>query len=117
MSEQPQHMAALDRANEVRLARAELKRSIKAGATTAAEVIEPGGRIPDCARSMTIGELLGSQERWGRVRVRKFLVRLEISESRAVGNLTSRQRRVLAEALARVAAGLRPMPAPVLAAA
>ena len=35
----PQHMRALQRANEVRLARAELKRRVTEGETTAATVI------------------------------------------------------------------------------
>ena len=39
MAPAPQHMQALQRANEVRLARAELKRRVSEGAITAGEVI------------------------------------------------------------------------------
>jgi hypothetical protein len=48
---------------------------------------------------MTIGELLRSQRRWGRTRVRKFLSSLALNENRALGRLTDRQRNVLAAEL------------------
>ena len=68
----PQRLRALERANAVRLARAELKRRIAEGDASAAEVIlEP----PDEALSWAIGELLMSQRRWGTTRCRKFLAR------------------------------------------
>ena len=47
----PQHMQALQRANEVRLARAELKRRVSEGVITAGEVILA---CPWEAASMTI---------------------------------------------------------------
>jgi hypothetical protein len=93
----PQHMEALARANRVRLARAELKRSILAGREDAAEVILA---CPWEADTMTVGELLRSQRRWGRARARKFLVSLALNENRQVGRLTERQRVVLARELA-----------------
>ena len=46
-----------------------------------------------------IGELLLSQRRWGSTRCRKFLVRNQISETKRVGTLTERQRRLLAQQL------------------
>ena len=69
--EAPQHMQALARANRVRLARAELKRSIARGDIDAAEVVR---ECPWETESMTIAELLTSQRRWGRTRARKFLI-------------------------------------------
>jgi hypothetical protein len=66
----PQHMQALARANEVRFARAELKRRIAAGTVLVGEVILT---CPWEAASMTIGELLVSQPRWGTARCRKLL--------------------------------------------
>ena len=66
----PQHMQALQRANEVRLARAELKRNVGVGASSVAEVILI---CPWEAASMTIAELLTSQRRWGTSRASKFL--------------------------------------------
>jgi hypothetical protein len=89
-------MRALERANEIRLARAELKRRIAEGSVSVAEVLfEP----PQEALSWAIGDLLTSQRRWGSTRCRKFLSRHQISETKQVGALTERQRRVLATQL------------------
>ena len=89
----PQHMQALQRANEVRLARAELKRRVSEGAVTAGEVIL---MCPWEAASMTIAELLVSQHRWGATRCRKFLAEIGMPETKTVGSMTDRQRRALA---------------------
>jgi hypothetical protein len=92
----PQHMQALARANRVRLARAELKRSIGRGEVDVAEVIR------DCpweTESMTLAELLTSQRRWGRTRARKLLQALALSENKRLGTLTPRQRALLGSAL------------------
>lgn len=89
----PQHMQALQRANEVRLARAELKRKIGLGALPVAEVILT---CPWEAASMTIGELLTSQRRWGTTRASKFLAGIGMPETKTVGSMTERQRSLLA---------------------
>jgi len=94
--EPPQHMQALARANRVRLARAELKRSIGRGDVGVAEVIEDS---PWEAESMTLAELLTSQRRWGRTRARKLLQTLALSENKRIGTLTPRQRALLASSL------------------
>jgi hypothetical protein len=91
----PQHMAALDRANEVRLARAELKRRIGRREVTVAEVLDPDGELPAEAVSMRVSELLEAQIRWGRTRARRLLNRLSIRENRKLGDLTERQRGLL----------------------
>src|SRR4051794_13484326 len=57
----PQHLRALQRANEVRLARAELKRCVADGELTAADVVLES---PWQAESMTLADLLMSQRRW-----------------------------------------------------
>jgi hypothetical protein len=90
-------MRALERANLVRLARAELKRAIARGEMDASEVVR------DCpweTESMTISELLTSQRRWGRTRARKFLLPLALNENKQLGTLTSRQRHLLSTELA-----------------
>lgn len=97
MTPEPQRMRALERANEIRLARAELKRRIAGGGISAAEVILAQ---PLEARSWAIGELLTSQRRWGYTRSRKFLSQNLISETKQVGALTERQRKMLARQLA-----------------
>lgn len=89
----PQHMRALAEANRVRLARAALKREIEAGRVDAADVVR---ECPWEVETMTVGELLRSQRRWGRTRARKFLSSLALSENREVGRLTLRQRSVVA---------------------
>jgi hypothetical protein len=99
MTREPQRLRALERANEIRLARAVLKRRIADGQVSAAEVILAP---PNEASSWAIGELLMSQRRWGSTRCRKFLVRNQINETKAVGALTERQRRLLADQLAAV---------------
>jgi hypothetical protein len=88
----PQHMQALARANRVRLARAELKRSISRGEVDVAEVIR---ECPWETESMSLAELLTSQRRWGRTRARKFLQSLSLNENKRLATLTSRQRALL----------------------
>jgi hypothetical protein len=88
----PQYMRALERANQVRLARAELKRRIATGQIDAAEV------LLDCpweADSMAVEDLLVSQRRWGQTRCRKFLAQLPMSEKKTIGSMTDRQRQTL----------------------
>lgn len=92
----PQHMQALERANRVRLARAELKRSIARGEVEASEIVR---ECPWETESMTLAELLTSQRRWGRTRARKLLLSLSLNENKRLGTLTSRQRLMLASAL------------------
>jgi hypothetical protein len=96
MSPGPQHLRALERANAVRLARADLKRRVADGDITAAEVILAS---PWEAASMTIADLLTSQKRWGSTRCRKFLQCVFIPENKTIGSMTQRQRRELAQLL------------------
>lgn len=103
--EAPQHMRALERANSVRLARAELKRAIARGDRDAAEVVS---ECPWETESMTIAELLTSQRRWGRTRARKFLMPLSLNENKQLGTLTPRQRRLLSTELASRTRGVPP---------
>jgi hypothetical protein len=91
-----QHMRALQRANEVRLARAELKRGVSEGIIDVAEVILT---CPWEADSMAVADLLTSQRRWGQTRVRRFLATIPISETKTIGSMTDRQRRELARTL------------------
>jgi hypothetical protein len=104
-SRPPQHMEALAHANEIRLARAAIKRQIKAGGTTAADIVR---ECPDEVSTMTISELLCSQQRWGRARARKFLSPLAVNENRELGKLTERQRGEMARRLELRANGRRP---------
>ncbi len=91
-------MRALERANKVRLARADLKRRVATGGASVAEVIL---QCPWEAQSMAIADLLTSQRRWGESRCRKFLAQIPMSETKTVGTMTDRQRRTLAAMLTR----------------
>ena len=97
----PQHLRALERANLVRLARAESKRRVGAGELAVADVILS---CPWETETMTVFDLLMAQRRWGATRARKFLGSIPLSESKTIGTLTERQRLALAT---RLSAGAR----------
>jgi len=93
----PQQRAlALERANHVRLARAVLKRRLRAGEVVAAEAILRSSRDTD---TMTVTELLLSQRGWGPTRSAKVLRSVSLSEGKTLGSLTERQRVTLAAVL------------------
>jgi hypothetical protein len=89
-------MQALAKANEVRLARAGLKRRVASGEITVAEVLL--GSYWE-VENMTISDLLMSQRRWGHTRCRKLLMQVPVGENKTVGSMTERQRRALAQLL------------------
>jgi hypothetical protein len=93
----PQHLRALEQANRVRLARAELKRRVATQQTSVVEVLITR---PWQAESMSISDLLMSQRRWGHARCRRLLISLGIPENKQIGKFTDRQRSALVEGLA-----------------
>lgn len=92
----PQHVRALKRANEVRRARALIKRRIATGDLTAAQVIL--SHRWELA-TMQIAEVLLSQRRWGRTSCDRFLARLNMRENKRIGSMTERQRVAVAAIL------------------
>jgi hypothetical protein len=98
----PQYMRALERANQVRLARAELKRRVATGELEVSDVIL---ECPWEAQSMAVADLLMSQRRWGQTRCRKFLAQIPMSEKKTIGSMTERQRRTLASMLSAAGQG------------
>ena len=101
-----QHLRALERANRVRLARAELKRQIASSEISASQVIL---ECPWQATSMSISDLLMCQRRWGRARCRRLLMSLAVPENKQIGTLTDRQRGALSAMLSvRATAGAVP---------
>jgi hypothetical protein len=92
----PQHVRALERANQVRSARATVKRRIASGDLTAAEVILSHRWEID---TMPITEILTSQRQWGSGRCHEFLRGLPMRESKTIGSMTERQRTALAALL------------------
>lgn len=92
----PQHLVALGRANEVRLARARRRVRIRGGEeTVAANVLD----CPPEFVTLKIVDLLMDQRRWGRARARRLLLSLALSEHKELGTFTQRQRQALADAL------------------
>jgi hypothetical protein len=90
-------MRALDVANAVRTRRADLKRRVAAGKLDAAEVILG---CPSEARTMVLEDLLMAQHLWGRVRSRRFVSAIPLSEGKTIGSMTERQRRTVVATLA-----------------
>lgn len=92
----PQQLQALERAHQVRHARAELKRKIASGEMSVPQVLVA---CPSHATTMSISDLLMSQKWWGRARSRRLLISIGVPESRPVGQLTERQRTAMASLL------------------
>jgi hypothetical protein len=94
-----QHMEALKRANEVRLGIAEAKREIHAKTLSIPDAFDD----PRC-QPARLRELLGAQERWGETRVRKAILRTNLSTSnlelRRISELTKRQKIRILEVVA-----------------
>jgi hypothetical protein len=83
-----QRAQALRRANEIRVARATLKRDIAAGRTSAAQaILSEASEI----ESMAVIDVLISQRGWGRARCRWLLMAIPLSENKTIGSMTDRQ--------------------------
>jgi hypothetical protein len=93
---QPQPLVALQLANRVRTARAGIKRDIAEGRRAAVDVIADP---PDVASTMPIMDVLMAQLRWGRARALRLLMVAHVREGKTLGELTPRQREVLADLL------------------
>lgn len=95
MSEQ--RHAALALANEMRGQRAALKRGITDGTVSVGALL----RAPSMpADRCTVAELLRSQAGWGPARTSRFLTRHGVGEHKQLGQLTARQRSIMAADLA-----------------
>ena len=82
-------MDALEKANEVRIGRSQLKRDLKAGRRSAASVLsEP----PEFVETMKVFDLLMAVPKYGRVKVNKILAHCRIAPSKTIGGLSGRQR-------------------------
>ena len=92
----PLRLAALQLANDARSGRAELKREIAAGTVRVYDVlVDP----PPGATGISLAALLLSQRGWGRIKTRRFLASNDVSETRKLGELSQRQRELLAAEL------------------
>ena len=93
-----QRMDALQRANQIRTRRAQLKRDLKAGRTSIHDLLlEP----PEYVETAKVFDMLLAVPKYGRVKVDKILRQCKISPSKTVGGLSERQRNELVSLLRR----------------
>lgn len=82
-------MKALNRANEIRTARAQLKRDLKAGKVKVEQLLlDP----PEYLLSAKTIDMLLAVPKFGRVKANKILNNCRISPSKTIGGLSERQR-------------------------
>ena len=93
-----QRDAALKKAGEVRAARAELKEKLKMGSVTLADVLK-GADSDDVIGKLKVLSLLESLPGVGKVKARRLMEEIGISESRRVKGLGPQQRQALLEQL------------------
>jgi hypothetical protein len=93
-----QRMDALARANEIRCARAELKRDLKAGRRSIHSLLLDPPEYLETAKAF---DMLLAVPKYGRVKVNKMLLACRISPSKTIGGLSERQRGELVALLRR----------------
>lgn len=93
-----QRRDALAKAAAARRKRAELKEQLKSGRTTLKELLE---RQDEVVGKMKVSTVLESLPGVGRVRARKLMERLDISESRRLRGLGAKQKENLLQEFAR----------------
>ena len=95
-----QRRQALEKAAEARRKRAELKEQLKSGRTSLKELLERSN-ADDIVGKMKVSAVLESLPGVGRVRARKIMERLDISESRRMRGLGAKQKESLLAEVAR----------------
>ncbi len=91
-------MEALQRANDIRSRRAQLKRDLKAGRQQIHELLlDP----PEYLETAKVFDLLLAVPKYGRVKVNRILTQCRISPSKTMGGLSQRQRAELVTLLRR----------------
>jgi hypothetical protein len=93
-----QRMEALQRANDIRTRRAQLKRDLKGGrATIHSLLLKP----PEYLETAKVFDMMLAVPKYGRVKVNKILQQCRISPSKTIGGLSERQRTELVSLLRR----------------
>src|SRR2546423_13642971 len=93
-----QRMEALQRANDIRTRRAQLKRDLKGGRASIQKLLlEP----PSYVETAKVFDMLLAVPKYGRVKVNKILQQCRISPSKTIGGLSERQRAELVSLLRR----------------
>ena len=93
-----QRMDALQRANQIRTRRAQLKRDLKAGRVSIQDLLK---KPPEYLETAKVFDMLLAVPKYGRVKVNKILVTCRISPSKTIGGLSERQRNELVSFLRR----------------
>ena len=92
-----QRAAALEKAAAARRARADLKVDLKSSGTSLAQVLD-SGESDEAVGKMKVVAVLEAMPGVGKVRAQKLMATLEISPSRRVRGLGSKQREALLKA-------------------
>ena len=91
-------MEALQRANDIRSRRAQLKRDLKAGRRSIHDLLLTP---PEYVETAKVFDMLLAVPKYGRVKVNKILGQCRISPSKTIGGLSQRQRTELVGMLRR----------------
>lgn len=91
-------MEALKRANDIRSARARLKKDLKAGRVTINNLLHDP---PEYVMTAKVFDMLLAVPKYGRVKTNRILNGCRISPSKTIGGLSERQRAELVSQLRR----------------
>lgn len=93
-----QRLDALERANDIRTRRAQLKRDLRAGRCSIQALLrEP----PEFVLTAKVLDILLAVPKYGPVKVNRVLTRCRISAGKTIGGMSERQRHELVEYLRR----------------
>jgi hypothetical protein len=84
-----QRMEALQRANDIRVRRAQLKKDLKLGRVRIDAILSDP---PEYVATAKVFDMLMAVPKFGRVKAARFLNQCRISQSKTVGGLSERQR-------------------------
>jgi len=93
-----QRLDALQRANEIRTKRAQLKKDLKGGRASIHALLE---NPPEYVKTAKVMDMLLAVPKYGRVKAHKVLQQCRISPSKTIGGLSERQRTELVSLLRR----------------
>ena len=89
-----QRQAALEKAAEIRKARAELKDELKSGKTTLASVLDRAEH-DDVVGKLKVSAVLQAMPGIGKIRAQQIMEKLKIADSRRLRGLGEQQRKAL----------------------
>ena len=84
-----QRMEALQRANDIRVQRARLKKDLKLGRVHFEEILRDP---PDYVSTAKVLDMLMAVPKFGQVKAKRYLNQCRIAESKTIGGLSDRQR-------------------------